>query len=173
MIKLLGNLRFGALLAVFVSFVSAFLMLIVGTLKVGKAIWYYFLGQSNVIRIGDDQHVMTHLSQEDGVTARIIESLDTFLIAAVLIYFGYGMYALFCAQKDDPLLKKIPAAIVPASLGEMKQTLGQIIMVVLLVLFTRQVWLELNALRWEHLILPGAILLVGAGLRLSGIGKHE
>ena len=172
MIKLLASIRYVALVAVTTSFIGASMMVLVGTLKVGKAIVFYALGQSNVLRIGADRHTIAHLSQEDGVTARIIESLDTFLIAAVLLYFAYGLYALFCARKDDPLLRKLPAAIVPASLGELKQTLGQVILVILLVLFTRQVWLEFNALRWEHLILPASILLLGAGLRLSGIGKH-
>jgi uncharacterized membrane protein YqhA len=173
MIKLMTGLRYGALVTVAMSFVGAFLMILIGAVKVGKATLYYAQGQSNVVRTGTEAQTISHLSQEDGATARIIESLDTFLIAAVLLYFAYGIYALFCARKDDPVIKNLPAAIVPHSLGELKATLGQVILVVLLVLFTRQVWLELNALRWEHLILPGAILLLGAGLRLSGISKHS
>jgi uncharacterized membrane protein YqhA len=173
MIKLLARLRYSVFLAVLASFLAALAMLVIGSIKVGKAIWYYVLGESNVVRTGSATQVIEHLSQEDGVTARVIESLDTFLIAAVLIYFAYGLYALFCARKNDPLLKILPVAIVPASLAELKQTLGQLILVVLLVLFTRQIWLELHDLRWEHLILPGAILLLGAGLRLSGVGKHS
>lgn len=173
MIKALANFRYAALLIVLMSFVSAALLLYTGSVKVGKAIWLYSQGQANIVRVGDEQKSLSHLSQEDGVTGRIIESLDTFLIAAVLIYFGYGIYALYCARREDPLLAALPPAIVPASLGELKHTLGQIILVVLMVLFTRQVWMELDALRWEHLVIPGAVLLLGAGMRLSGIGKHS
>lgn len=100
-----------------------------------------------------------------------MESLDTFLIAAVLIHFGYGMYALFCASKGDPLFSALPSAIVPASLRELKQSLGQMILVVLMVLFTRQVWLEFLSLRWEHLIIPVGVLLLACGLRLSGVER--
>ncbi len=173
MIKALASFRHAALLIVLMSFVSAALLLYTGSVKVGKAIWLYSQGQANIVRVGDELKSLSHLSQEDGVTGRIIESLDTFLIAAVLIYFGYGIYALYCARRDDPLLAQLPPAIVPASLGELKHTLGQIILVVLMVLFTRQVWMELDALRWEHLVIPGGVLLLGAGMRLSGIGKHS
>ena len=155
------------------SFISAFALLFTGSVKVGKTIYFYATGQSNMLNVGGKLEVLPHLTAEDGVTARVIESLDTFLVAAVLMYFGYGIYALFCAQKDDPLLKMLPQAVVPESLGELKQTIGQAILVVLMVLFTRQVWVEMSTLRWEHLIIPAAMLLMGAALRFSGGGKQS
>ena len=169
--KLLMNFRHVAWVAVVASFISALTMLTVGVVKVGKIVWLYAQGKSNMVFVGSSLQAVPGLSQEDGVTARAIESLDAFLIAAVLIYFGYGMYTLFCARKDDPVIAALPSAIVPASLGELKQTLGQIILVVLMILFARQVWLELYSLRWEHLIIPVGVLLLAGGLRLSGVGK--
>lgn len=171
MMKRFAALRYMALVAVGASFITAATMLVAGTVKVFKIIWYYAQGTSNVIHVGTEQVRMPHLSQEDGVTARAIESLDTFLIAVVLIYFAYGIYVLICARKDDPIVATLPPTIVPGSFSELKNTLGQIIIVVLMVLFTRQVWLEWQALSWEHLVIPGGVLLLGAGMRLSGMGR--
>lgn len=175
MAKWLANFRFVALIAVVASFLTAVTMFVAGAVKVAEMIWYYALGTSNVVH-GDNENesvIVSHLSQEDGLTARAIEALDTFLIASVLLYFGYGIYALLCVRKDDRLIAMLPSSVFPATFGELKRTLGQIILVVLMVLFARKVWLEWQSLTWEHLVIPGAVLLLGAGMRLAGFDKHS
>lgn len=173
MSKILANLRYGALVGVVCSFMGAALMLYVGAVKIYKAIEGYVTGTGNVVFKGTAQEqVIKHLSQEDIATARVIESMDAFLIALVMMYLGYGMYALFC-DKDNSLAKLAPAAIVPKSIGQLKETLAQIILVVLIVLFTRNVWLNLDDLNWELIILPAGIALLALALRLADLSKNH
>jgi uncharacterized membrane protein YqhA len=169
--KILANLRYGALVAVISSFIGAALMLYVGAVKIYKAIAGYLTGTGNIIFPGTAaEKVVTHVSQEDAAIGRVVESMDAFLISLVLMYLGYGMYALFC-DKDDGLSRLVPAGIVPRNLGQLKETLAQLILVVLIVLFTRNVWLNLGNLTWETLILPAGIALLALALRLADFSK--
>ena len=169
--KILANLRFGALVAVVSSFIGAALMLYAGTVKVYKAISGYLTGTGNIIYPGTtSEKVISHLSQEDAAIGRIVESMDAFLISLVLMYLGYGMFTLFC-DKDNKLAELVPAGIVPKNIGQLKETLAQLILVVLLVLFTRNVWLNLNNLTWETLILPTSIALLALAFRLADFSK--
>lgn len=173
MIRIVAGIRYSALAAVICSFAGALLVFVAGAVKVYKAVAFYFAGEANVIRVDGTARVVGHLTQEDALIARIVESIDAFLIALVLLYFGYGIYALFCAGQNDRLLRALPRALVPSSLGELKESLVHVILVVLVVLFTRLVWLHLDDLHWELLVLPGAIVLLAAGLRLARPGRHD
>lgn len=173
MSKILANLRYGAFVGVICAFIGAALMLYVGAVKIYKAIEGYVTGTGNVIFKGTaSEKVIKHLSREDIATARIIESMDAFLIALIMMYLGYGMYALFC-DKDNTLAKLAPAGIIPKSIGQLKEILAQIIVIVLIVLFTRNVWINLDDLGWDMLVLPAAIALLALSLRLADFSKKH
>ena len=44
---------------------------------------------------------------------------------------------------------------------------------VLIVLFTRNVWLNLDDLKWEALILPASIMLIALALKLADFSKER
>lgn len=175
MTKFIATFRHGALVAVFFSFISAALMLVVGGVKVYKAVYGYVTGTGTTILAGSaGERVIEHLSQEDAAIGRIIESIDAFLIALVMLYLGFGMYALFCEKKGSALAKLVPPSVVPKNIGQLKETLAHLIIVVLFVLFTRQVWLNLNNLTWEMLVLPAGIALLALALKLADFaGGHD
>ena len=173
MIRMLASLRYAVIVAVLCSFISAFLMLYVGAEKVYKAVHGYVTGTGNVFMQGtDDERVVTHLSQGDAAVARVIESVDAFLVALVMMYFGYGMYSLFFVKEGDSPEKAFPLRGIPKDIGQMKETLSHIILVLLFVLFVRVVWLHLDHLEWELLVLPGAIALLALALKLAEI-RHS
>ena len=175
MTNFIASFRYGAYVAVFASFLSAALMLIVGCVKVFKAIYGYTLASSTsspTLFAGTEaEKIISHLSHEDAAIGRIIESIDAFLIALVMLYLGFGMYSLFCENKEPRLAELLHSSIVPTNLGQLKETLAHIIMIVLFVLFTRQVWLNLNSLSWDILVLPAGIALLGLSLKLADFSK--
>lgn len=172
MTNFIASLRYGILVAVFFSFISAALMLVVGGVKVYKAVYGYITGTGTTVLAGTaGEKVLTHLSQEDAAIARVIESMDAFLIALVMLYLGYGMYALFCEKKGSSLAKLVPSSIVPKNIGQLKETLAHLIIVVLFVLFTREVWLNLDNLTWEILVLPAGIALLALALKFADFSK--
>jgi len=171
MIKILANLRHGALIAVLSLFAASIFMLYLGALKVYKAIIGYITNTGNIILEGTTaEKVITHVSQADAAIGRIIESIDAFLIALVLMYTGYGILAIFC-DNDGYYAKQLPAAIVPKNIGQLKETIVQLILVILLVLFMRNIWFALNDLNWELLVLPISVALIALTLKLANLSK--
>ncbi len=172
--RFLGGLRYAVIVAVLCSFVSAFLMLYVGAEKVYKAVMGYVTGTGNVVMQGTDaERVLVHLTQGDAAIARVIESVDAFLVALVMMYFGYGMYSMFFIREGDSQGNDFPLHGIPKDIGQMKETMTHVILVVLFVLFVRVVWLNIDNLRWELLVLPAAIALLALGLKLAEIKPRD
>jgi uncharacterized membrane protein YqhA len=104
----------------------------------------------------------------------VIEALDRFLIAIVLLYFGYGVYSLFIHpdRPEDELA--LPAWLRIKQIGQLKQVVAEVIIVVLFVLFLRTALqtfqvvakeMTLNAFL-SFLSLPIATVLLALSLRL-------
>ena len=155
--KPLAFLRYAAAIAVISSFFSSLLLFIVGGVKTFKGIYNYF-------NFFVSSPASGHLTPEDKAVATIIESLDAFLIALVLIYFGYAIYSL-AISKNQVLEQYCPDWLTAHSVGELKETLCQLIIVILFVLFARMVWLSLPDLSWDILILPVSIALLSLSLK--------
>lgn len=67
----------------------------------------------------------------------VIEGLDRFLIAIVLLYFGYGVYTLFLHPESSEKELALPQWLQVKQIGQLKQVVAEVIIVVLLVLFLR------------------------------------
>jgi uncharacterized membrane protein YqhA len=81
------------------------------------------------------------------------------------MYFGYAIFSL--AISDDEKVKKYcPAWLTANKIGDLKETLCHLIIVLLFVLFVRIVWVTLPDLTWELLIIPAAIVLLSLSLKL-------
>ena len=171
--RVLEKLRYTVIVAVISSFAGAFLMLYVGAKKIYMAIAGYFNFGTGTALTGKSVGEIAHLSAEDLVIVRVIESLDSFLIAFVLLYFGYGIYALFIMKEGEAVKRGIPQWIIPHDLGHLKETLTHVIIVVLFVLFARQIWLHVDNLTWELLILPASIALLALAIRLAELTKSK
>jgi uncharacterized membrane protein YqhA len=104
----------------------------------------------------------------------VIEGLDRFLIAIVLLYFGYGVYSLFIHPERAEEELALPAWLRVKQIGQLKQVVAEVIIVILFVLFLRAAlqifqspdrdmsWLDLGV----FLSLPLATALLALALRL-------
>lgn len=162
--RLLTTLNFtqyAAIVAIIASVAGQMLMLYLGAMKVYEAFNIY-LAKPSLKQLD----LPEHLSHSDVATALIIESLDAFLLAIVLSYFAFALFKLFIAP---PYKEKSSAESESThmTLGKLKETLAQVIVVVLFILFTRIVWLKLDNLQWEILILPISIALLALSIKLA------
>ncbi len=164
--KLFAGLRYVTVIAVISSFIGSFLMFFVGAKKIYKAVWGYLVNLEEAFPAHISPEVFAHLSAEDIAIGWAIESLDAFLIGLVFLFFAYGVYALFIIGRDKAVERGAPDWLIPSDLGKLKETLAQTIIVVLFVLFARLVWLHLDNLTWDLLIIPIAIALLGLTLKL-------
>lgn len=109
----------------------------------------------------------------------VIEALDRFLISLVLLYFAYGVYSLFIHPEIDARTAaeevSLPAWMRVKQIGQLKQVVAEVIIVILFVLFLRnalQVFQsgEVVTLGWEQIatlaLLPLCIMLLAIALRL-------
>ena len=134
--------------------------------KIVTGIWDYFNGIHPEIY---PEHVKT----EGIVVSRILESMDVFLAALALIYFGYAIFNLFIKKESEPLPPDMPAWLSPKSFGELKETLSHVLFVMLLLLTIEVIWLSVGNLTWESLILPAAVVLLAVGIRVVGFTESH
>ena len=104
----------------------------------------------------------------------VIEALDRFLIALVLLYFAFGVYSLFIHPEQPEETLALPQWLQVKQIGQLKQVVAEVIIVVLFVLFLRIAlqafqdpkadfdWIDLGVL----LVIPIATVLLAIALRL-------
>jgi uncharacterized membrane protein YqhA len=103
----------------------------------------------------------------------VIEGLDRFLIAIVLLYFAYGVYSLFIHPEQQETELALPAWLQVKQIGQLKQVVAEVIIVVLFVLFLRvalQTYQAVDApMSWLQLaiilLLPVCTALLALSLR--------
>ena len=99
----------------------------------------------------------------------VIESLDNFLLAFVLIYFVYSIYFLFVHDnptKEEQEEINMPAWLRVEDLGHMKKVLLEVILVLISVFFLKLVFTTETDLAWSVLILPITIVAIAISLKL-------
>lgn len=163
---LIDSARFLTLFAVVGSLAASLLMFLLGVKKVVDA--YLFWLPTGVSR---DEGIARDASAIIGV----IEALDRFLIAIVLLYFAYGVFSLFLRRRDREEDAKLTSRLEVQSIGQLKQVVAEVILVVLFVLFLR-VALEIYGspglkLSWSQIatiiVLPVSTAFLALSLRLA------
>ncbi len=137
----------------------------------------FFLGIINIYTAFG--HVLQASSQPErqfGAAAiiSVIESLDRFLIAIVLLYFAYGVYTLFIHPEEREEALALPAWLRVRQIGQLKQVVAELIVVILFVLFLRQALQAFSGaditLSWNDIgtlaVLPVSTVLLGLALKL-------
>jgi len=156
--------RYMAFIAVIGSLAASLLMFVLGFTNVIGAFLYWWPGA-----VGPN-----HLAASSAAIISVIEALDRFLIAIVLLYFANGVYALFI-RRERPL-EGIPLEhwIRVNSIGQLKQVVAEVIIVVLFVLFLRvalEIYQQPDAQpSWRQiafvLLLPTSTLMLALALRV-------
>lgn len=161
--------RFLTLIAVFGSLASSVLMFILGLYDIYMA---FKIGLFIQMKLPD--------SQSPGALAviNVIEGLDRFLIAIVLLFFAYGVYSLFIRPeqtfREEREELALPSWLRVKEIGQLKQVVAEVIIVILFVLFLRvslQVFQDGDlTIGWQQiatlLIIPVCTLFLALALRL-------
>ncbi len=158
--------RLSTLVAVLASWIGAVMMFVLG-------VAHTYDGFAALMF--EDPTLYGDLPRGDATVVHLIGALDRFLIAVVLLYFGYGLYGLFVRPDRAPRDLGLPDWLHVESIGELKQTLAEVIIVILFVLFLRVAletfhadWLSLTlAGVAQILLLPVSIVLLAGALRLA------
>lgn len=159
------SIRFFTLVAVIASLAGAVLM--------------FYLGAENTVEAFGQQFGLMaadtgDLPEEEASVIGLMVSLDRFLIGLVLLFFAYGVYGLFVRPGLDYRAMGLPAWMHVEQIGQLKQTLAEVIIIVLFVLFLRVALQTFHAGTEEmsyagmarFLMLPAAIVLLAGALRL-------
>jgi uncharacterized membrane protein YqhA len=161
---ILGS-RYLTAVAVLGSLSGSLLMFLLGLRNIYRA-FHYWLPTTAAQGI--------EVSPETASVISIITGLDRFLIAIVLLYFAYGVYSLFIRSEQNESELSLPEWLHVKQIGQLKQVVAEVIIVILFVLFLR---LALQAfhdpdgsMTWEQiaglLVLPVCTILLAAALRL-------
>lgn len=109
----------------------------------------------------------------NSTVTHIVEIVDGYLLAAVLLIFGLGLYELFIS-KIDPATSDATSSniLLIRSLDDLKNRLAKVIMMILIVNFFQHVIRKEFATALDLLYLAGGIALIGLALYLTHKGEH-
>ncbi len=163
MFKSFYALRHISLIAVVCSFLGSVVMFCGGALKTGKALAVFFTPWRPA---GYDSVPTVALA-----TKYIVQSLDAFLVALVLMIFAFGIYGLVVKEIET---EKLPASgwLRITSIAHLKNTLAEVIIVILFVQFLELVLLGLDKLAWTMLVVPVGIVLLAVSLKLLALREE-
>ncbi|TAJ79158.1 MAG: YqhA family protein [Gallionellaceae bacterium] len=158
----LWNSRFVVLSAVLGSLFAGFAIFYMATIDVWNLVMH-------VVHYGDPE--MTEVARKalhDDAVTHIVEVVDGYLLATVMLIFSLGLYELFISDIDQAHGTKASSKIlVIENLDDLKSRLAKVILMILIVtLFEEALNLEIqNPL--DLLYLGASIALVAAALYLS------
>ncbi len=154
--QVIGNVRFAALVAVLASALGSLLMFLIG----GTKVYFAFSGYLEALFIGSDAVKLSSNAAID----YMVQAIDAFLIAVVLMIFGGGIYNLFIREVDtpEPGTKRL---LEIKNISQLKRVLAEVIVVILMVRFLEEALNGLDEYRWEMLILPAAVLMMAIAVR--------
>jgi len=157
--KLLWNSRFVVMLAVISSIIGMLLL--------------FLLSAADMLHLASDYVEMTMFGKEypdfhTRAVSHIISAVDDFLLATVLLIFALGLYELFIdklsiARGADST--KTNNILVINSLDDLKDRLGKVILMILIVAFFKNVL----HVTFDN---PLNILYIGAGILMVSLASY-
>jgi uncharacterized membrane protein YqhA len=160
--SLLWNSRFVVIVAVVASMLSAFALFFLATVDVVKLV-------SQVFAYADSS--LTELARKslhDQTITHVVEVVDGYLLALVMVIFSLGMYELFISDIDEARASHTSSRIlVIEDLDDLKNRLAKVILMILIVkLFEWALKLPLQT-PLDLVYLATSIALVGLALFLT------
>ena len=125
--KILWNFRYITILAVLLSIISAFSLIVLGSWDIIQAVIFYN-------PLFDDS-----ISNNNELLFKIISAIDLFLIGIVLLIFGFGIYELFVSEIDFANTKLTESTVKIRDLDQLKNKIIKVIIIVLIVKFFEKV----------------------------------
>jgi uncharacterized membrane protein YqhA len=107
---------------------------------------------------------------EKQVTVTVLEAVDSFLFGIVLVIFASGIAIGFVFTLPEGYGARLPAWMKVGGVGQLKATLAEVVIVVLIVIFARIVVEANGHLQWSMLVLPISILFIAIAVRMIELG---
>ena len=166
--KSLNFLRWISLVAIICSIAASVLMFIIGAKDTFKAFKGYFY-----------PHNIDPADVGIKATIKLVGALDSFIFGLVLFYFAFAIYHLFIKpverhKEEDKHAMQIPNWLLVGSLGELKKTLLEVIIVIIAVLFLKELLNipSVEDLNWELLTIPAAMVALAIVIKLVNFDHH-
>ena len=151
MLRFALALRFVTLVAAVGVGFGAMMMFWLGAAKLAGGMSFVFLAEG---------------TQAQSVITAVMEATDAFLFGIVLVVFAYGITFGFAFDLPSAVRAKLPPWMRVEGIGELKNTLIEIILVYLIVDFATDVAEVETRVSWDMLLKPAAIFLIAGALRL-------
>lgn len=156
--SILFNSRFVVLVAVISSLVGSLAMFYVATVDT-------WITVSHLVHYADPS--LTDAARRaihDSTVGHVVEIVDGFLLATVLLIFSLGLYELFVSKIDFADAKHAENVLVIRDLDDLKNRLAKVILMILVVtFFERVIGIEMDE-PLDILYFAAGIALVGAAL---------
>ena len=163
----LWNSRFVILAAVLGSLFAGFAIFYMATVDV------VFLVQHALHYADADMAAEARKALHDSTVTHIVEVVDGYLLATVLLIFSLGLYELFISDIDQAHGSKASSKIlVISSLDDLKSRLAKVILMILIVTLFEQALNMKLASPIDLLYLGGAIALIALALYLTHSSEH-
>ena len=153
--KLLWSVRYITILAVILSIIAAFTLIILGSWDIIEAVIFYN-------PLFDES-----ISNNNDLLFKIISAIDLFLIGIVLLIFGFGIYELFVSEIDFANAKFTESTLKIRDLDQLKNKIIKVVIIVLIVKFFEKV-LKFS----ENFTTPTDILYFGLSILSICIGYY-
>jgi uncharacterized membrane protein YqhA len=114
-------------------------------------------------------HTITAAGEKQ-VTVPVLEAVDSFLFGIVLVIFASGIAIGFVFTLPEGYGARLPAWMKVGGVGQLKATLAEVVIVVLIVIFARIVVEANGHLQWSMLVLPISILFIAIAVRMIELG---
>jgi uncharacterized membrane protein YqhA len=104
----------------------------------------------------------------------VVELIDGYLLATVLLIFALGLYELFISKIDQAEeAENANSVLMIKSLDDLKARLGKVILMILIVKFFEYALAMHFSTPLDLLMLAAGIALIGLSLYLSHAGEHQ
>ena len=153
--KFLWSFRYITILAVILSILSAFTLIVIGSWDIIEAVIFY------------NPLFDASISSNNELLFKLISAIDLFLIGIVLLIFGFGIYELFVSEIDFANSKFTESTLKIRDLDQLKNKIIKVVIIVLIVKFFEKV-LKFS----ENFTTPMDILYFGLSILSICVGYY-
>lgn len=161
--KILWNSRLVVLVAVVASLLVSMVMFYVASVDA-----VHLIGQALQYHAQSALDAAARLELRTSIVAHVVEIVDGYLLAAIMLIFALGLYELFISRIDIAEKSDLASRVLLIrSLDDLKDRLAKVVLLILVVkFFEYALHLEIHK-AVDLLYLAGGIVMVAAALYLS------
>lgn len=165
--NMLWNSRFVVLVAVIASLLTAFAMFYMASVDA------YFLVSHLGEYLSPDLIGDARKDFRAEAVTHVVEVIDGYLLATVLLIFALGLYELFISKIEQAESSETSSSVLAInSLDDLKTRLGRVVLMILIVtFFEHAIGMDFHG-PLDLLALAGGIALIGVTLYLSHAEEH-